>query len=176
MDSLVAPYQKIDDEVHSRFLGVEMNYSMDDFGKILEGLGYRKVKSGYSEITTTYYGKYCGYDAFLEVRPSEFDNSILDIFVNIQTEDLSKVDIIKIRDYITANLHKYEPDIDIDKVNDSDSLWIEYKGRRYPKLGHIFYYDPEREVKLLTIIYRDDINCYNESNYTFYNEKAKSGL
>ena len=45
MDSLVAPYQKIDDEVHSRFLGVEMNYSMDDFGKILEGLGYRKVKS-----------------------------------------------------------------------------------------------------------------------------------
>ena len=64
LDSLVAPYQKIDDEVHSRFLGVEMNYSMDDFGKILEGLGYRKVKRSYDGFFATYYGKYCGYEAF----------------------------------------------------------------------------------------------------------------
>ena len=149
---------------------------MDDFGKILEGLGYRKVKSSCDGFFATYYGKYCGYEAFLEVRSSEFDNSVLDIFVNIQTENLSKGDIIKIRDYFTAYLYRYEPDIDIDKVNDSDSLWIEYKGRRYSDFGHKFYCDPEREVKLLTIIYRDDINCYNLSCYTLYNDKAKSGL
>ena len=37
---------------------------MDDFGKILEGLGYRKVKSSYDGFFATYYGKYCGYEAF----------------------------------------------------------------------------------------------------------------